>query len=145
MTLSTTRFSGGVLPYESTEQLAELRKVHVDTHVVVRRGHEVACVPLASDGVNIGNERTFEVENSSKHRTQGVGTRARSFRDQSRLLVQRFDPATFVVRQPQRDLLARATSDSSGQLVDWLHVYPKYALGARVLIRKTDLRFSAFK
>jgi hypothetical protein len=133
VTLSTARFSGGVLPYESAEQLAELRKAYPDSHVVVRRGQEVVCVPLASGVASIGDERIFEVADSASIVRKLLERGLIRFVIGRGYLLSDFDPATFVVRQSQRDLLARAMPDSPGQRVDWLHVYPKYALGARVL------------
>lgn len=131
--LSTHQFSGQVLPFESAEQLAELRRVHADTHVVVRREQEVICVPLASGVASIGEDRTFEVAASASILRKTLESGLIRFVTGRGYLLSDFNPATFVVRQAPRDLLPKAMPEASDLRVGWLHVYPRYALGARVL------------
>jgi hypothetical protein len=44
-----------------------------------------------------------------------------------------FKPPTFIARQPQFDLLAKAVGPKDAARVSWLHVYPQYSLDARSL------------
>jgi len=132
LTLSAKEFAGGLLPFESSDQLALLRAEHAATHVFRRQGDAIACVPLTPDAPPIGAPASFGVR-------QSAGLVRRLVQEALirplvawgyRLLD--FNPPSFAARQPRRDLLARSAGDGA-PAVAWLHVYPQYTLDARVL------------
>jgi hypothetical protein len=139
LTLSDTSFEGSTVPYESPEQLRGLRAEHQATHVAQRiSGDEIALVPLDAASSVVGIAATFEVANSANL--------VRRLVDESiirtivgwRYPLWRFNPASFVMRQDRRDLLAAATGE---QQIPWLHVFPQYTLAGRVIRSRPSARF----
>lgn len=140
LALSAEEFAGGLLPFESSEQLALLRAEHAATHVFHRQGNEIACVPLTPDAPQIGVPASFKVR-------QSTGLVCRLVQEALirslvtwgyRLLG--FEPPSFVARQPGHDLLARSAGDAAPALA-WLHVYPQYTLDGRVLHGRVGPQF----
>jgi hypothetical protein len=130
--LSASAFAGGLLAFESSEQLDALRAEHAATHVFHRSGDEVACVPLTAQAPSIGKPATFRVNESAsvvRRLVQDALIRA-VVAWEYRLA--RFNPPAFIVRQASHDLLAQAAGDV-GATLSWLHVYPRYTLDARIL------------
>src|SRR6266568_7467390 len=63
--LTANAFAGGLLAFESSEQLDALRAEHAATHVFHRSGDKVACLPLTMQAPSIGNPATFRVSESA--------------------------------------------------------------------------------
>jgi hypothetical protein len=132
LTLLGDTFVGDVLPFDSAEQLAHLRSQHASTHVFRRHREQIAAIPIAPDAPAIGELTTFDLRQSSAlvaHLAQEALIRYLVTWDYR---LAGFNPPSFVVRQPQRDLLAWAVGDSA-QAVPWLHVYPRYTLDCRIV------------
>ena len=139
VTLSAGTIAGGLLDFESSDQLNALRAEQSETHVFHRLGDEIACVPLTGQAPSIGKPTTFPVNES-------VGLVRRLAQDALiravvawRYRLAGFEPS-FIVRQPSKDLLAQAAGDTAPTL-SWLHVYPRYTLDPRVLHGRRGPRF----
>lgn len=140
LTLSAEGFAGGLLPFESSDQLALLRNEHATTHIFHRQGDKIVCVPLTPHAPLLGEQTSFGVR-------QFAGLVRRLVHEALiRLLVGRgyllldLDPPSFVTRRPERDLLARSANEAAPAL-KWLHVYPQYTFEARVLHGRDGPRF----
>ncbi len=127
LTLSCESFAGGLIPFESSEELAALRSRYATSHVFHRQGDSVACIPLSPDSPAIGTPTTFNVGRSAGLVRRLVQDAIIRFLVASDYRLTSFDPPSFVVRQPQWDLLARAAGRDARKLA-WLHVYPMYKL-----------------
>lgn len=124
-------FEAGTLPYESREQLDELRIQLAATHRVVRLRDRVVCVPFASDAKVMGEPAIFD--------TSGPNLALAAYLLQAELMrvltevwkfsLSKFDPLTFVSRLPGRDLMEQVLKGEHA--VDGLHVYPEYLLDVR--------------
>lgn len=129
--LTADAFGGGLLAFESSDQLNALRGAHSETHVFHRSGDEIACVPLTSQAPSIGRPTTFRMgESASLVRRLVQDALIRAVVAWGYRLAD-FDPS-FIVRQPSKDLLAQAAGGAA-PMVSWLHVYPRYRLDSRVL------------
>ena len=54
-------FPAGLIRYESAEQLARLRAELPGTHVVIRTGDQIACVPLTAEAPAVGGQVVLDV------------------------------------------------------------------------------------
>jgi Piwi domain len=122
-------FSAGVLPFEGPEQLKELGESLTASHVVVRLGGSIVCVPTIADAPVVGVSKEYDAGEDLGIVTPLLRAAV------GRILTERwhFDllrrqPLDFVSRLSGRDLLARA---ADGVRLDGLHVYPQYRLEAR--------------
>lgn len=55
------KFIGAELPYESDEQLKELRENHRNTHVFMRSGNFIQCIPIEDSILSFGKEKEYDV------------------------------------------------------------------------------------
>jgi len=125
------RFDAGTFPYESSEQLTDLRAELSSSHVVVREGSRIVCVPVVEAAAVVGEQTTFEVSQSRlglatpllREALIRILTRGWGFQ------LRRYAPPTFVSRRPGRDILAKAAAQFGG--VEGLHVFPQFALDVR--------------
>ncbi|HTJ70687.1 MAG TPA: Piwi domain-containing protein [Actinospica sp.] len=122
-------FTGGVLSYESAEQLGELRARFADSHVVMRRGSQIIIAAFDVDAAVVGDETRFTalhdleiVMRLVERRLVWLLTREWGY------LLRREAPPKFISRRPERDLLMQA---SNGCRLGGLHVYPQYTLDVR--------------
>ncbi|MFD0314635.1 argonaute/piwi family protein [Streptomyces flavalbus] len=123
------RFSAGVMPYEAAEQLRRLRDDLAGTHVVIRSGDTIVCVPVVPDAPTIGSEQEFNTEADSVVVTSLLQAALRRVLTEGwNFRLRKFAPLVFVSRIPGRDLLEAA---ASGTNVEGLHVYPEYRLDVR--------------
>jgi hypothetical protein len=133
VTLSASRFDGGLLPFETPEGLRALRVAHAATHVLHRQGDLIACVPLKKGAATLGAPRSFATgDHPGLVRKLLHEAIIRSLADRHFPLCS-FAPPRFVARHPDRDLLASAVGAAHAAAMHWMHVYPEYTLGARVL------------
>jgi hypothetical protein len=124
-------FRAGVLAYESSDQLAELRLRLHGTHVVVRDGDRIVCVPLEAGVSEIGEQEKFTV---GEHRRLAMGlVRQALIREvvAMRYTLSSFGPVTFVSRFRGQDLLAVCAGRFRDALAG-VHVYPQYTLDTRI-------------
>lgn len=133
LTLSATSLTAGVLPFESVEQLRDLRDTHTATHVVHRQGDDLICVPLVANAPVLGELRTFHRSDASSLVQRLIREAVLRFLEERGYTFTDVNPPTFVVRDPRRDLLARAADAAGSAVVDWLHVYPEYSFAPRCL------------
>jgi len=121
----------GTLPYESSEQLDELRVRLAKTHTVVRLRGRVVCVPFAADSEVVGEPAKFGTSGPdlalAAYLLQAKLTRVLT--EGWKFSLRKVDPLTFVSRLPGRDLMEQALKGRHA--VDGLHVYPEYLLDVR--------------
>lgn len=130
---SAEKFDGGLVPFESQEQLAYLRTELSGTHVVSRTRDGIACIPLAEDADVHGTPTSF-----STRRYQRLTMRL----VQEALLravigwgykLSRRVPPEFVSRLPGKDLLEPLVGGRNREALRGLHVYPKFRLDSRTI------------
>ncbi|WP_034270603.1 argonaute/piwi family protein [Actinospica robiniae] len=123
------KFSAGVLPFDGPEQLKKLSQDLAASHVVVRLGPSIVCVPTTVDAPVVGAAKKFDTEEDLSVVTPllraAVG---RILTERWRFELLRRQPLDFVSRLPGRDLLVKA---AGGVHLEGLHVYPQYRLEAR--------------
>ena len=61
VTYTAGKFPADMIPFESPEQLGELRAKLDGTHVVTRAGGQIACVPLSADSPAAGRRTELDV------------------------------------------------------------------------------------
>ncbi|QFZ18520.1 argonaute/piwi family protein [Saccharothrix syringae] len=123
-------FEAGVLPYESSEQLSGLRDRLKSTHVVVRDGGRIVCVPLLPGAESVGERSVIGTAGPDlRVATRLVHARlVRVLTEKWDYLLRGEDPVQLISRLPGRDLLEGAPG---GGGADGLHVYPVYELDVR--------------
>lgn len=128
---TTADFEAGVVPYESAEQLEELRSRLSSTHSVVRQQARIICVPFIPDAEMVGETARFDTEGANLSLVAYLlqAELRRLLTERWQFMLRRFDPLIFVSRLPNRDLMERAL-DGRG-VSDGLHVYPEYHLDVR--------------
>ena len=65
-------FGAGLVDYQSAEQLAQLRDELSETHVVVRAGDQIACVPLAAGAPAVGRVEVRDIRKNLRLATRLV-------------------------------------------------------------------------
>ena len=119
----------GTVPFESPEQLRDLRERLQASHVVVRDRSEIVCVPVVGAAERIGKSRTVKAD------VEDLPVQTRLLEEcLRRVLTKQWgyelrgeSPVRFVSRVEGRDLLEKAL----GKAVPGLHVYPEYSLDVR--------------
>lgn len=133
VTLSANHFEGSVLPFETPDQLHVLRTTYDGSHLFLRDGDQIFCVPLQEDASVLGTPQTFSVQQMPWLVRYLLKEAVLRFLYQRGYSISSFKPPTFIARQPQLDLLAKAVGPKEAAQVNWLHVYPQYSLDARTL------------
>lgn len=133
VSFSADSYDGGLVDFESPEQLNALRTDLDGTHVVSRTRGGIACVPLVPDAETCGEPTTF-VTREYRRLTMRLVQPAllRSVLEWGYTL-RKPGKASFVSRLPGKDLLVAATGDRQVQALRSLHVYPQYVLDSRVV------------
>jgi hypothetical protein len=130
---SAEEFEGGLIEYESSEQLADLRAKLAGTHVVARTRRGIVCVPLDVQADLFGTPTTFRTREHQSLTMRLV---------QEALLrsvlawgykVRRRHPPVFVSRLTGRDLLEPSVRGRRTEVLRRLHVYPEFRLDSRII------------
>lgn len=130
---SAEEFKGGLIDFESPEQLIHLRTELTGTHVVARTRSGIACVPLKADADLRGAPTTFRtrdhqplamrlVQEALLRSVLGWGYKLR-----------RRVPPVFVSRLPGKDLLEPSVRGRRQEALGKLHVYPEFRLDSRAI------------
>ena len=135
-------FPAGLIRYESVDQLARLRAELAGTHVVVRTGDQIACVPLTAEAPAVGGQVVLDVDDNLPLLIRLVEQSVIRMLLRHGYKLRKFAPPTFVARGPGRDLLAQAAQGLGHELAG-VHVYPQYCLDARVEGRRDPLGSSS--
>ena len=61
VTYTAGKFPAGMIRYESREQFTGLKAELAATHVVIRTGDQVACVPISADASAVGKATELDV------------------------------------------------------------------------------------
>jgi hypothetical protein len=128
VTYTAGKFPADVIPFESPEQLRELRAKLASTHAVTRAGDRIVCVPLSAEAPSVGRRAELDVREDRKitaHLVEEALARdvlARWYKFRS------LSPPKFVNRS--HDLFQETVQDL-GTKLDGVHVYPQYSLSAR--------------
>lgn len=133
ITLSANHVRGGLTPFESPEQIRTLRAEYANTHVIWRKGGDIACIPLSPDTPSLGAERTFDARDNPGLVRKLVQEAILRFLVHRRISLSGYDPPSFVARGADRDLLSKAAGQRHADKINWIHVFPEYALGPTVL------------
>ena len=125
-------FRAGLVDYQSTEQLAQLRDELSETHVVVRAGGQIACVPLTAEAPAVGRQEVLDTRKNLRLATRLVqASLVRTLAAWKHFEMRRAEPPTFMSRAPGGDLLAQAAQGYESELAG-LHVWPQYRLDVRM-------------
>ena len=118
-------------PYESHEQLRELRDSHYETHVFKRQDDRIVCVPLTSGAKSLGGQPDLVslyddlalsssiIRNSLINYFHSLGRKVLSYR-----------PIKFVAGGKHDDLLASSILPGT-ECPDWLSVNPLFEASIR--------------
>ncbi|MFB6772419.1 hypothetical protein, partial [Streptomyces sp. NPDC056337] len=130
---SADEFKGGLIEFESSEQLTDLRAKLGDSHVVAKTRTSIACIPVQADTDVYGTTTTFRTRDHRSLTMRLV---------QEALLrsvlgwgyqVRRLSPPAFVSRLAGRDLLEPSVRGRRQEALGRLHVYPEYRLDSRTI------------
>ena len=128
---STDHVVGGSLPYESREQLDDLRSRYSATHVFHRAGNSVLAVPLTEDVEPLGvaaqlrlNERGL----NSRLVREALGRHFSTLR-----YTMRHRGHSIQLSASSRDMIAKLVSDSSRSRLGGLSLHPVYEFDVRLL------------
>jgi hypothetical protein len=125
-------FPAGLVDYQTAEQLVQLRNELSESHVVVRIGDQIACVPLTEDAPAVGRQEVLDTRKNLRLATRLVqASLVRTLAAWKHFEMLRAGPPTFVSRAPGRDLLAQAAQGYESELAG-LHVWPRYRLDVRM-------------
>jgi Piwi domain len=124
-------FPAGLIRYGSADQLARLRAELSGTHVVVRTGDQIACVPLTAEAPAVGGQVVLDVDENLPLLIRLVEQSIIRMLLRHGYKLRKFAPPTFIARGPNRDLLAQAAQGLGHELAG-VHVYPQYCLDARM-------------
>ncbi|MFI5591680.1 Piwi domain-containing protein [Amycolatopsis sp. NPDC051758] len=129
---STETFDGGLVDFESSDQLNALRRDLEGTHVVSRTRGGIACIPLIADAAVHGTPTTF-ITKEYRRLTMRLVQQAllRSVLEWGYTL-RKPGRASFVSRRAGKDLMATASRVRSTDPLSRLHVFPQYVLDSRV-------------
>lgn len=128
---SAEQFEGGLVAFESPEQLTALRLNLAGTHVVTRTRSGIACIPLTTEADLRGEPTSFATRDHrtlTMHLVQEALTR--SVLDWGYRLRRR-QPPEFVSRLKGKDLLEPFVRGRQFENLGQLHVYPQFRLDAR--------------
>ncbi|WP_030443103.1 argonaute/piwi family protein [Actinoplanes subtropicus] len=130
---SAGSFDGGVVAFNSAEQLTEMRTALASSHVVARDRASIACIPIRDDADPVGTPTTF-ARREYKALTMRLVQEAllRSVLGWDYQLRKR-QPPVFVSRRPGKDLFGSVLRHPYPPALDRLHVYPEYRLDARII------------
>lgn len=133
VTLSADQFSIGLLPFESPDQLRQLRSEHSATHIIQRYENALACIPLVPEALQIGAPHTINV-GDAPHLVRKLlqGALLRLFKRLGYTFTS-FDPPSFIRRNPSRDMLAQALGKGNAAKAQQAHVYPRYLFASKIL------------
>jgi len=128
VTYTAGKFPADMIPFESREQLRELRAELAGTHAVTRAGSRIACVPLLAEAPPAGKRTELDVREDRRitaHLVEealvrDVLSRWYKFR--------KLSPPIFVNRSHD---IFKETAEALGTELDGVHVYPQYSLSAR--------------
>ncbi|MFI7492074.1 Piwi domain-containing protein [Micromonospora echinaurantiaca] len=130
---SADTFVGGLIDFESPEQLDLLRRKLTDTHVVTRTRDGIACIPVSADAEDHGRPKSFstrEYQPLTMRLVQEALTRA--VLGWGYKLRRRFPPE-FVSRLKGKDLLEPSVRGRRQEALAKLHVYPQFRLDSRII------------
>ncbi|GAA1632426.1 Piwi domain-containing protein [Catellatospora bangladeshensis] len=129
---SADRFDGGLVEFESSEQLRDLQQKLVGTHVVTRTRDGIACIPLTA-AADIHGEATSFATRDHRSLTMRLVQEAltRAVLGWGYKLRRRYPPE-FVSRLKGRDLLEPSVRGRRQEDLAKLHVFPQFRLDARV-------------
>ncbi|MGW2157549.1 argonaute/piwi family protein [Nonomuraea sp. NPDC001699] len=126
-------FEGGVITFESKEQLAAIRAELADSHVVARTKGQIACIPWVAKAEAHGTETVFAIKEHQALTMRLVQEALLRAVIGWRYKLRRLAPPTFVSRMPGKDLLEPLIRGSRvGELAS-LHVYPQFRLDSRMV------------
>ncbi|MFD7957139.1 Piwi domain-containing protein [Streptomyces anthocyanicus] len=130
---SAEEFKGGLIDFESPEQLIQLRTELAGTHVVARTRSGIACVPLQADADLRGTPTTFRTRDHQSLAMRLVQEALlRSVLGWGYKLRRRVPPV-FVSRLPGKDLLEPSVRGRRQGALGKLHVYPEFRLDSRAI------------
>ncbi|MDX3435576.1 argonaute/piwi family protein [Streptomyces stelliscabiei] len=130
---SADEFKGGLIEFESPEQLADLRAKLGNSHVVAKARTSIACIPVQAGTDVYGTPTMFRTRDHRSLTMRLV---------QEALLrsvlgwgykVRRLSPPAFVSRLAGRDLLEPSVRGRRHEALGRLHVYPEYRLDSRTI------------
>lgn len=130
---STEKFEGGLVQFESREQVADLRGKLDGTHVVAGTPQGLACIPLIGGTDVQGSPTTFSTRKCQKLAMRLVqDALMRSVLSWGYKLRRRVPP-TFVSRLPGKDLLEPLVPGRLQEALGRLHVFPQFRLDSRIV------------
>jgi len=124
-------FPAGLIRYESADHMAGLRAELAGTHVVVRTGDQIACVPLTAEAPAVGGQVELDVDDNLPLVIRLVEQSVVRMLLRHGHKLRKFVPPMFVARGHSRDLLVQAAQGIGHELAG-VHVYPQYCLDARM-------------
>ena len=110
-----------------------LRADYSATHVIQRHENNIVCIPLTSDASLLGEPYIVKVLNAPYLVCKLIREAILRLLEKLGFTFTDFGPPSFVSRNPNSDMLARAVGTTNAAKVKHAHVYPRYLLAPKVL------------
>lgn len=130
---SAEKFDGGLVQYESHDQLNSLRAELEGTHVVSRTRGGIACIPLVDDADSPGTMTTFPSREYRRLTMRLVQEAMLRLVLEWGYKLRKRVPPTFVSRLPGKDLLTPIVRSRRHDDLRSLHVFPQWVLDSRAV------------
>lgn len=130
---TTESYEGGVIDFESKEQLTAIRAELAESHVVARTKNQIACIPWHATAKPYGTEAVFATREHQGLTMRLVQEALLRAVIGWRYKVRRLSPPTFVSRMPGKDLLEPLIRGHRVSGLESLHVYPQFRLDSRLI------------
>jgi Piwi domain len=128
VTYTADKFPADMTRYESREQFTRLKAELAATHVVIRTGDQVACVPISPDASAVGKATELDIREHRRVAARLVEAALVRSVLAPRYKLRRLVPPAFVQRG--RDLMREAAQDLGIELAG-VNVHPQYSLDSR--------------
>lgn len=130
VSFSATTVVASTFAFSTPERLRERREQQREHQIIYSHQGRIYCVPITDKDRFLSEPRRINLVNTPQLANKLLQEAMLRFLYARGYQMLEFEPAVFLNRQPQQDLIAQALM-SVGASVPWLHAYPKFMLSAR--------------
>lgn len=125
------KFIGAELPYESYEQLKELRENHRNTHVFMRSGNVIQCIPIEDSTLSLGKEKQYDVLKHFTLANRLVHQALIRFLNSKNYEFSSIFPTTKIIIKKENMLMNIIGNHYDDSLI---YLYPQYEIESRLIV-----------